>query len=301
MPRALTRAAFKVFLLLDRFGLHVLPKHYYSPIPDYHWLRTHPEAWRKRASLTGIRWDLDRQFQWLAQICEPYYHEVAPLQVYRQVGAGFGYIGAQVLHCFTRAMAPPRIIEIGGGTSTACMVLARSLNQQEGRPFSEITCVEPYPTRALRSLKGITLIEQPWQAVPCSLFTQLQSGDLLFIDSSHSVKVGSDVLRIYLETIPGLPSGVFIHVHDIFLPYLYSRNAFSHPWGCSQETSLLLALLTNNEHLSILACLSALHYDRKEKLAGLLTDYRPQADFEGLYASDPPTGHFPNSIWLLTC
>ncbi len=304
MPKLLVRAWFRIFLLLDRVGLHVLPKHYYTPVPDYRWLQTHREAWIGRAPLTGVQWDLDQHFEWLAQICKSYYHEVAGLEFFNQtaargLGPGFGPIESQVLHCFIRAKAPSRIIEIGGGMSTACMLRAANLNTQEGRPQSQITCVEPYPSKAFRKIENITHIEQPCQTVPHSVFTQLQPGDLLSVDSSHSVKAGSDVMRIYLDIVPRLSSGVFIHIHDIFLPYLYPRAILSNPFGW-QETALLLALLTNNKHLSVLACLAALHYDRTEKLVGLLSDYQPQANLEGLCPSYPPKGHFPNSLWLST-
>jgi predicted O-methyltransferase YrrM len=304
MPSPVTRGAWKVFLLLDRLGVHILPKHYYTPVPDYHWLRQQPEAWMGRAPLTGVGWDLDQQVDWLAHICRPYYNEVVGLNWFRQaarqaLGPGFGPVESQILHCFIRSQAPPRIVEIGSGVSTMCMLNALSANQREGRPPSEVVCVEPYPSKALRENRNITLIEQPCQMVPRTVFAQLRSGDLLFIDSSHAVKLGSDVIRIYLDIILGLSAGVFIHIHDIFLPYLYPRAALSYPFG-SQETALLLALLTNNEHLSVLASLSALHYDRTQELARIASDYQPQANFEGLAVDFPAKGHFPNSLWLRT-
>jgi predicted O-methyltransferase YrrM len=304
MPSPLSRSAWKIFLLLDRIGVHILPKHYYTPIPDYHWLRQHREAWMGRAALTGVGWDLDQQVDWLAQVCHPYYHEVAGLDWYNRasgqtLGPGFGAVEAQVLHCFIRSQTPPRIVEIGSGVSTMCMLNALGINQQENRSPSEVVCVEPYPSEALRKNRNITLIEQPCQTVPSTVFAQLRAGDLLFIDSSHALKLGSDVVRIYMDIIPNLSAGVFIHIHDIFLPYLYPRAAMSYPFG-SQETALLLALLTNNEHLSVLASLSALHYDRTQELARIASDYRPQANFEGLAVDFPGKGHFPNSLWLRT-
>jgi hypothetical protein len=126
----------------------------------------------------------------------------------------------------------------------------------------------------------------------------LGTGDLLFIDSSHSVKVGSELIRIYLDIIPKLPPGVFIHIHDIFLPYLFGRSVLREFYS-SQETTLFLALLTNNHRLSVLACLSALHYDQPERLKNLLFDYRPQENLGGLKGKDA-AGHFPASCWLKT-
>ena len=129
------------------------------------------------------------------------------------------------------------------------------------------------------------------------LFEQLESGDLLFIDSSHAVKTGSELPFLYLEVIPQLKPGVIVQIHDVFLPYLYQRNVLTH-YLSSQETTLLLALLKGNARLSVLCCLSALHYDFASELAGTLTDYRPQAQVgEGLSEYEP-RGHFPSSIWL---
>src|SRR5262249_16248942 len=151
----------------------------------------------------------------------------------------------------------------------ACALHAVELNQREGRPGSRMVCVEPHPQPALRSLGAITLIEEPCQTVPDSVFEQLRAGDLLVIDSTHSVKVGSEVLRIYLDIIPKLPAGVYIFIHDIFLPYLYPRHTLFRFFAW-QETALLLALLMGNRRLTVLASLSGLHYDRPDQLDSLL-------------------------------
>jgi predicted O-methyltransferase YrrM len=304
---ALRELWFKLFLFFERFGVHVLPKSFYTPIQDFHWLTRNKALWINRSRLSAIDLDVNKQMAWLTQTCHGYYHEVEGLAVYRQIqernpGPGYGPIESQVLHCFIRSHAPRRIVEIGSGCSTMCMVHAATLNEQEGRPPSQITCVEPYPSEALQNLPKVTLIKQVCQAVSSSVFCQLQAGDLLFVDSSHAVKVGSDVIRIYLEIVPNLPAGVFIHVHDINLPYLYDRSTLSSYYtNNSQETALLAALLIGNSHLSVLAALSALHYDASRDLGELLSDYHPQANEEGLCPSYPPKGTFPNSVWIKTC
>jgi hypothetical protein len=61
------------------------------------------------------------------------------------------------------------------------------------------------------------------QAVPLSVFENLEAGDVLFIDSSHVAKTGSDVNYLYFEVLPHLREGVFIHIHDIFLPNEYLK------------------------------------------------------------------------------
>ena len=304
MRRALKRASFAAFFALDRLGLHVLPKHYYTPVPDFDWLRRNRDAWTQPAGLADVHWDVDQQLHWMRRVCEPYYAEVAGLQFYERllagdVGPGYGPIESQVLHCFIRTFAPARVVEIGSGASTACMLKASSLNAAQGRRESRITCVEPFPRAAFRSVGNVIHVEQLCQTVPEVVFLQLQTGDLLFVDSSHAVRTGSDVIRIYLDIIPKLPAGVYVHIHDINLPYAYARDALG-GYFASQETALLLALLTGSERLRILSCLSALHYRFPVELQRLLTDYQPQADHPGTGLSATERGHFPSSAWLET-
>jgi predicted O-methyltransferase YrrM len=301
----LKSASFATFLALDRVGVHLLPKWYYTPVPNYSWLRKNRDSWQRRTSLAGLRWDLDEQLAWLREVCEAYYHEVEALGSHRKIaasgfGQGYGPLESQVLHCFIRSSRPTNIIEIGSGESTAVMLRAAKLNEEDGRRKPKITAVEPFPKPAFSNLKGeVTHIEKLCQEVPQEVFDQLGDGDLLFIDSSHAVKTASDVLHIYLEVIPRLQPGVFVQIHDISLPYLFHRTVLSDYFSW-QETSLVLALLTNNAGLSVLCCQSALHYDRKKGLSDVLTDYRPQADFEGLAGGDRATMHFPSSLWLRT-
>jgi hypothetical protein len=310
MPLSVRRQAkrilFSSFALGDRLGIHVLPKHYYSPVPDHAWLKEHKELWTDRVDLQGMEWDLDRQIDWLARMCGPYYTEVRGLGYYEKAtsegwGLGFGAIESQVLHCVIRSLNPPRILEIGSGVSTACMVDAVKRNEQENKPATKITCIEPYPKPAFKALPNVEHIQDICQAVSKTVFAELKANDLLFVDSSHAVKTGSDVVRIYLEIIPNLPPGVVVHIHDIYLPYLYPRDALTSFFGW-QETAFLAALMINNGRLSVLACLSALHYDRPKELQALLSDYRPQANDHGLHLNAAVRqGHFPSSLWLRTC
>ena len=305
MLHLIKRQLFRVFLLLDRIGVHILPKHYYSPVPDFAWLRRNREVWTTPSSLPGVRWDLPSQFEWLAETCRNYYHEVAGLSFFEGLanagwGLGFGPIESQVLHCFLRRWKPQRIVEIGSGVSTMCMLHSAEIEHADGGCVPEITCIEPFPSAALSQQAGrITLLPEFCQTVPASVFASLRAGDMLFIDSSHSVKVGSDVIRIYLDIIPSLARGVFIHIHDICLPYLYPRDVFFKPF-CWQETALLLALLINNDRLRVLSSLSALHHFDAKRLNEILPDYKGTDGFRGLDLSANPEGHLPTSIWIQT-
>ena len=141
------QACAALFGVAERAGVHLTPKHYYSPVPDVRWLRQHTELWESASAPAGVAWDLDAQLECLARISAPYVHEVAGLEFFNRVtsdeyGPGYGPIESQVLHCFLRANRPRRAIEIGSGVSTVCML--------HGLPHVQLTCIEPFMARASR-------------------------------------------------------------------------------------------------------------------------------------------------------
>ena len=188
---------------------------------------------------------------------------------------------------------------MGSGVSTVCMLGALARNAAEGPAPSELCCIEPHPRPSLGALAGITLRRSLVQELELSFFDQLEAGDLLFIDSSHALKTGSDVPFLYLEVIPRLRPGVYIHIHDVTLPYTYPRDVFRKFFGW-QETALLLALLKGNAQLKVLCSLSALHYDRPGELQRILADYLPQPEVSEGESEAEAGGHFPSSTWLQT-
>jgi len=296
----LKEASRRVFRLSDRLGVHVLPKHYYSPVADRAWLHAHPELWRRRLELD---WDLEAQLDWLARVCGDHYGEVRGREFFDGLvaegfGPGYGPIEAQVLHCFVRSQPPRRILEIGGGVTTAVIARAAAPNERDGRAAARITTVEPAPREPLQRLDGVDVVARVAQEAPRELFDELAEGDLLFVDSSHAVRTGSELAQLYLERIPGLAHGVAVHIRDIYLPYLYAPSLFHEPFD-PQETTLVAALLQGNESLEVLCCESALHHERPGRLRELLPDYRPQPMRDGL-ADASAAGHFPCSLWIRT-
>jgi hypothetical protein len=212
-------------------------------------------------------------------------------------GTGYGIIEAEVLHAFIRRHRPKRIIQIGCGLSTAVMLRAAAL----ARYTPDIVCIEPFPSAFLlnaQTNRQITLYGQPAEEVPASIMTELADGDLLFVDSTHIVKPGSEVNRIILDILPRLTSGVFVHFHDIYFPYDYPRNLLSDALFFPSESTLLHAYLINNPKCRIVLSLSMLHYGSPASLAQAFPRYSPQANADGL--SSDNEGHFPSSIYLLT-
>ncbi len=290
----------------ERLGVRLQPVHYYSEVPDRRALRLTRREWARPITLTGVHWDLDEQIGWLRGVCAPYAAEVAGLREWRELGKdrgpGYGPTESTVLHCFVRSTRPERIIEIGSGVSTVISRRAADRNVAEGLADSAITCIEPFPRQALLDFPGVRVDRRRAQVVEEAAFAELCAGDMLFIDSTHAVRTGSELARVYLEVIPNLAPGVVLHIHDVMLPYLFSPDVLDSPFDW-QETTLLAALLTRNQSLKVLACESALHHDRQEELRAILPDYRPVALRDGLFAGYGRTDEnhqFPSSIWLAT-
>lgn len=135
----------------------------------------------------------------------------------------YGIGDASVYSAMLRRIEPRRVIEVGSGFSTATLL---DTAEQAGFPV-EATCIEPYPDRLLTLLRpwdDVRLLRAPVQDVPLDTFDALGSGDVLFIDSTHVAKAGSDVLWLLLRVLPRLAPGVHVHLHDIFWPFEYPEE-----------------------------------------------------------------------------
>jgi hypothetical protein len=136
------------------------------------------------------------------------------------------------------------------------------------------------------------------ETVSLATLTALEKGDMLFVDSTHTVKPGSEVNRIILDVLPRLGAGVFVHFHDIYFPYDYQRGLLSSELFFSAESTLLHAFLINNARCRILLSLSMLHYGAPDRMKALFPHYEPQSNVDGLAGTGGR--HFPNATYLLT-
>lgn len=168
-----------------------------------------------------------------------------------EINGQFDLTDARVLFCMLRMIRPRRIIEVGSGYSTLLMT---DVNDRFLGGEVSITCVEPYPRPFMQRLHqggAIALMEQRAQDVPNQLFESLQKGDILFIDSSHVSKTGSDVNRLMLDVLPSLNSGVYVHVHDIFFPTDYPKSWVIQHGFSWNEQYVLQALLTDSDRFRV--------------------------------------------------
>ncbi|MFC6687301.1 class I SAM-dependent methyltransferase [Jhaorihella thermophila] len=144
---------------------------------------------------------------------------------------------ADALYLMVRRFAPERVIEVGCGNSTRVTRQAVI----DGGVATRITAIDPWPRADIADV--VDRFEQArLEQVDPALFEALGPGDILFIDSSHQVRVSNDVAHLFCRIIPALAPGVVIHVHDVFLPYEYPKRFFYDcpGWG---EQYLLHALL----------------------------------------------------------
>jgi hypothetical protein len=297
------RTWYRVFRILQRVGINLLPQHFYSGVPDVDDLARRGD-WRKPRSMFGIaHGSIDDQLALLGGWLSPHRDVLQGQSIYAQAlpgggsDGGYGEIEAEVLFGFVARGRPARVIQIGCGVSTAVILMA---SEKMGyRPA--ITCVEPYPSAYLKECasKGlIRLIERPAQLVAAEELSDLGPGDLLFIDSTHAVKPGSEVNYLIHEVLPRLQPGVWVHFHDIYFPYDYTRDVLSGDLLFPQESTLLYAFLTQNNRVRLAASLSMIHYANPDGLRALIPKYAPRRQIDGLATTE--VGHFPSSAWLQT-
>ncbi|MEM8599966.1 MAG: class I SAM-dependent methyltransferase [Bacteroidota bacterium] len=290
----------KAFEQGQRLGVDVLPRHFYSEIPNIHELRT-TTAWRRPFTMIGVPGaEVAPQLAFVEGCCSSTVTEqlkAAPM--YEQAAShngeeGYGPTEADFLYAYVYTHQPAQIFQIGCGASTAiCQLAAAAAGYTP-----EIICVEPFPTPFLSQeaeAGRITLIHEKAQELDYAVIEGLREDVFFFVDSTHTLGPSGEVSRIILEMLPRLKKGAHVHFHDINFPYDYHRKILEDRLFFWHESVLLHAFLTYNSRFKVLASLSMLHYEARDDLKRLLPNYRPALDDQGLNMSD---GHFPNAIYL---
>jgi len=168
-----------------------------------------------------------------------------------------------IYYSMIREFRLQRVVEIGGGYSTLLSTRAALRNGT-----TRVDCIEPAPPKFFTAkLPGLSrLLVSKAQDVPRDLFESLDNNDILFVDSCHVSRIGSEVHRIFFEILPRLKPGVLIHFHDIFLPWEYPRQWVKDLKIFWNEQYLLLAFLMFND---VFKPLLANHYLLREHLTAL--------------------------------
>lgn len=247
-------------LKIELNKLHVPPGHYYSPTISKEDLVYRAEKiWiDPPRQIPEIELNEEMQLSLLEEFAE--YYKDLPFESSFKEGLRYyydnnmySYSDAVFLFCMIRKSKPKRIIEVGSGFSSALML---DVNNLFCKNAIQCTFIEPYPARLNALLfenEKINLLEKPVQDVEVSLFEDLEENDILFIDSTHVSKTGSDVNFLIFNVLPNLKKGVKIHFHDIFYPFEYPKNWVIEGKRSWNEDYLLRAFLSYNKKFKIIA------------------------------------------------
>ncbi len=239
----------------------VPPGHFYSPIVNVAEADRHLAKLRSRPlprDLPDTSIDPDAVVRTWNELLP--FMTSAPFAEHPTAGTRYGFENpsyswgdGSVLHAMLRRYRPKKVIEIGSGHSSACTLdtVDRYLNGN-----CELTFIEPYPELLLNlfgeAASRVRILGQGVQQTPLELFSELGEGDILFIDSTHVLRTGSDVCFELFEVLPRLAKGVLVHFHDMFWPFEYPR-----PWVVDENRSwneiyAVRAFLTNNSAWQVL-------------------------------------------------
>lgn len=234
--------------------------HYYSPLPDDRELRAEPTRSRIWApgprETPGVDWNPDGQRRFATEVFAAQERLTFALeasedeQEYRMANDQYPAMDAWVLEGMLRHLEPKRMIEIGSGYSS--LVTAR-VNREHFGGAMRFTCIEPYPRQfLLDGVDGVSdLRVEKVQDTPLEVFAELEAGDVLFVDTAHTVKTGGDVVWIFSEVLPRLAPGVVVHIHDAFVPGEYPEQWVLEGWGWN-EIYLINAFLAFNAGYEVL-------------------------------------------------
>jgi glycosyltransferase involved in cell wall biosynthesis len=285
--------AFRTYLAFhraaERMGLHAVRASYDSPIPRTRSLP--PEIFERESPMRAIDWRFDDQLRFFETELAPYLREFrprpdpdAPVGSFRLDNQTYDRVDAELLYAVVRHLKPRRFIELGSGYSTLVAWEAMRANSAEGHP-AELSVLDPHPSPHVTSQPELAAHVSPVaaQELPEEVVDQLEPSDILFVDTSHTVKIGGDVNRIVLDLLPRVTPGAVVHFHDVFLPRDYSRGhiANAHYWT---EQYLLQAFLMYNGEWEVLVSAQALARRAPEVVGRLIQSFG--------------VGVSPGAIWL---
>jgi Methyltransferase domain len=277
--------------VLPRGVYDVIVRDYYSPVPD---LSSLPEdIWLRRSDMRGVELDADRAILYIERELAPAIAELeVPLEDPGEPGlfflrnSCFESVDAELLYAMIRTTQPHNVLELGSGYSTLLISMAARRNMNDGVPTRH-TVYDPYPREHILGsiLPEPTILEAVSATdVPLEAFEKLGEGDVLFVDTTHTVKLGSDVNFIVLEVLPRLQPGVIVHFHDVFLPWEYPRVWFEQMRYYWAEQYLLQAFLAFNTAFTILVPANAVAREHPLRLSKVIPSFQQ--------------GAMPGSLWL---
>lgn len=252
--------------------------HYYSPVFSIEDVKSREfEIWRNvnKEKISGIELRIEEQKKLILQFLK--FYDELPFKNEKQDNIRFkynnnyySYADGIILYSMIRQFEPKRIIEIGSGFSSMVML---DTNEFFFDNQIDLTFIDPYPERLFSlmkesDIKQTKVIECDVQLVPLNVFEKLQAGDILFIDSTHISKTGSDVNYILFEIFPIIKNGVLIHFHDVFYPFEYPKEWVFQGINWN-ENYILKAFLMHNEKFEVKLFSEYLYRHHKDVFIGM--------------------------------
>jgi hypothetical protein len=258
------------------------PGHYYSAIPDQQTgLKKTSTAQLSSVPMNGIDLNENDQLLLMDELI-PFMktssfrnEEKSSQHRFFNKNGIYGYSDALILESMIQYLKPSRIIEAGSGFSSALMV---DVNEKYFNYKINLEFIEPYPDRLFTLLnekdkERVVLRLQSLQSVDLSVFKTLGENDILFIDSTHVAKTGSDLLYLFFEILPVLQSGVYIHFHDIFNNFEYLPDHFKWKGFAWNENYFLRSFLMYNDQFKVVLFSNFLDSKYKDRIADKIPDY----------------------------
>jgi predicted O-methyltransferase YrrM len=287
LPRRIVGGAHRAAVrALNRLGFVVAPvADYYHALRPVAELERHAARWHRPSALAGVDYDLDAMAARLVRLVAAFGVEYATLPTYDRIqaerrGPGFTRVDAMVLYMMLRDARPARYLEVGSGLSTWYAAQAAARNAGEGQPLA-MTVVDPYVSPATRALPGVEVVASEAQDLPAAWYVdRLAPGDVLFIDSTHIVRIDGEVPHLVLEVLPALRPGVLVHVHDVHFPFNVPIDPRAYVsdrrWPMLfTEAMLVQAYLCHNPRVELLLSTPLLRFHREVALRALLPHYQP--------------------------
>ena len=275
------RARQPVRAVVGHLGFDVLRRSYYSPVPDVDGLPA--DVWSRRSPMAGVPFDTATQLDYLQNVLAAYIGDFtpptipgAPKSFYDNTT--YASVDAEVLWAMIRARKPRKVLELGAGVSTMITAAACAANAEDGAPAEFVTCDPFTPPFLSADLPGLSSLQvMSATDVPLDWFTGLSAGDILFVDTTHTVKVNGDVNYLILDVLPHLEPGVLVHFHDIFLPWEYPRALYEHGFFWAEQY-LLHAFLACNPLFGVVLSAHALAREWPQALEATVPSFSGPAE-----------------------
>lgn len=243
--------------MMQKQGINVVPVNFYSSIPTIEEIQQSYEYTEQSPPyLNEEIFKVELMRQWLDDLIAYSEDFAPPIEGNEDTcengffwkNGQFSYSDAMAYYAVLRKTQPKRVVEIGSGFSTLVAAAAIKANG-----FGSITCIEPYPRPFLSKIENVSVEQIKAQDItPEQLNDMLDDGDVFFIDSTHTVKTGSDCLHIYLRLMPKIRKNIYVHIHDIFLPFGVPQDWLLDLQIHWTEQYLVLAWLQDNPRTSVL-------------------------------------------------